>query len=58
MKFFKRLFCKHEYKTLTNLYGDAINTFHGARSIKECIHCGKWKYSGLDPDCKKVNEIF
>ena len=58
MKIFKRLFCKHEFKTITNLYGDAINRFN-ARSIAQCIHCGKAVFSGrLDPNCKKVNAYW
>lgn len=46
---------KHDYITVTNLYGDMINHFGGARSIKKCIHCGKVKYGSLDEDCKKEN---
>ena len=55
MKLFKRLFCKHRYKTITNLYGDIINTFD-CRSILECTKCGKWVKSGsLDMGCDMVN---
>lgn len=58
VKIFKRLFCNHEFKTITNLYGDAVNLFNGARSIRKCIHCGKTVFSGfLDFDCDKVNEF-
>lgn len=32
MKIFKKIFCKHEYKTFTNLYGDCMSV---------CKHCGK-----------------
>jgi len=56
MNIIKRLFCKHDFETITNLYGDAINTFNGARSIQRCRRCGKIAYGGLDPDCKRVNE--
>lgn len=59
MSLIKELFCKHEYETVTNLYGDLINHFDGARSIKMCPKCGKFIYlKKLDPNCKKVNEIF
>lgn len=54
----KRLFCKHEFKTLTNLYGDAINLFNGNRSIKQCVYCGKIKFDGrIDPNCKRINKF-
>jgi len=54
----KRLFCKHKYETTTNLYGDVINHFGGARSIRRCVHCDKsicWH--SLDPNCKEVNKF-
>lgn len=54
----KWLFCKHKFITITNLHGDMINAFDGARSIKKCKKCDKWIYSKkLDVDCKKVNFI-
>lgn len=44
-----RLTCHHEYETVTNLYGDMINTFSSGkkviRSIRVCKHCGKWSGS-------------
>ena len=55
---FKKLFCKHEFKTLTNLYGDVINHFGGARSISKCSHCGKEiKCYTLDKNCKEINKF-
>lgn len=45
--------CEHEYITITNLYGDMINNFGGARSIRKCIHCDKIEYGELDENCKK-----
>lgn len=54
----EKLFCKHEYITLTNIHGDAINQFNGARSISECVKCGKQRYNKyLDPECLNVNEF-
>ena len=57
MSIFKKLFCKHKFETITNLYGDVINYFGGARSISRCIYCGKMKYGELDPNCKEINNI-
>ena len=55
MNLFKKLFCKHEFKTLTNIHGDLINAF-GCRSIQECVKCGKCKkLNELDESCTKVN---
>lgn len=52
---FKRIFCKHNYKTITNIHGDLRNTFNCC-SIKECINCGKRKKSNeLDNNCNVVN---
>ena len=50
------LFCKHkETTTITNFYGDAINTF-GCRSWRRCEKCDKIiKSDELDPECDKVN---
>jgi acetyl-CoA carboxylase beta subunit len=57
-KLFKRLFCKHiNTKTITNIYGDAINHFN-ARSIRECTDCGKTIYHpSLDKNCKVSNKF-
>lgn len=57
MTMLKRLFCKHEYKTITNLYGDIINYSNGLRSIKECIYCNKRIKGVLDKNCKEINKI-
>lgn len=54
--------CKvHEYETITNLYGDAINMYpmkngRVTRSIRRCKHCKKIIYSPiLDLKCSIVN---
>lgn len=55
-KIFKRMFCKHEFRTLYNIHGDMINRCDGHRRMNICIKCGKEKlFGGLDPNCKKVN---
>ena len=41
----KRLFCKHEYEFVRNIYGDEINWCGGKRSIWKCKKCGKLQYS-------------
>lgn len=60
LKLIKRLTCDHEYETITNLYGDAINAFSSGkkviRSIQECSYCGKLRGSEyLDYNCKVTN---
>lgn len=63
MTLLKRFFCRnHEYETITNLHGDAINHHpmikgkYIARSVKRCKHCGRLKLSPyLDPKCNIVN---
>ena len=57
IKVIKRAFCKHHFETYTNISGDAINHFRGARSISECIYCGKTKYGKLDPNCHEINKF-
>lgn len=58
---FKRKCKIHEYETITNLYGDAINQFpmkngRVTRSIRRCKHCKKIIYSPmLDIKCDIVN---
>ena len=42
--FFKSLFCKHDYRHVRNLYGDAINRHDGKRSVWKCCKCGKLKF--------------
>ena len=56
IKFFKRLFCKHEEKfCVTTIHGDVINHLN-CRSIWECKNCGKqFNSNKLVPDCKYVN---
>ena len=40
----KKLFCKHDYITFANLYGDLINSL-GYRTVFWCKKCGKMKFS-------------
>lgn len=58
----KQLFCKnHNYKTITNFYGDAILDASCCskkiiRSLQYCTKCGKLRKSEyLDKNCKVVN---
>ena len=39
--FFKRLFCRHEYEFVRNIYGDEINHVGGYRSWWRCKKCGR-----------------
>lgn len=41
MIFFKRLFCKHEYEFVRNVYGDEIIIWDWNRSLWACKHCGR-----------------
>ncbi len=41
MSILKRLFCKHEYEWVRNIYGDEINATGGYRSVWRCAKCGK-----------------
>lgn len=54
-KWFKE--CSHNnVRTVTNIYGDAIN--YDARSIRICEDCGKIIYSDyLDQECHKINNF-
>lgn len=45
MKLFKRLFCKHDYEFVRNIYGDEIRYLGWKRSEWKCKKCGKVKYS-------------
>lgn len=45
MKLLKRLFCKHDYEFVRNIYGDAIRYLGWKRSEWKCKKCGKVKYS-------------
>ena len=44
MNILKRLFCKHDYRFVRNIYGDEIN-YLNKRSEWKCSKCGKRKYS-------------
>ena len=44
MNILKRLFCKHTYKFVRNIYGDEIRYLGWKRSIWKCSKCGKIKY--------------
>lgn len=46
MSIIKRLFCKHKYVFVRNIYGDEINLAGGNRSWWRCEKCGK---RALDP---------
>lgn len=57
--FIKRLFCKHEYITVTNLAGDHVTWFNGAKSIRKCKHCGKILYEEkADNNCSVYNNVW
>lgn len=40
----KRLFCKHDYQLVRNIYGDEINYTGYKRSIFKCSKCNKYIY--------------
>ncbi len=39
-----RLFCRHDYSWLRNIYGDEIIYTGFKRSVWKCSKCGKYKY--------------
>lgn len=41
MQFFRRLFCRHEFAFVRNIYGDEIIERGWKRSIWKCRKCGK-----------------
>lgn len=41
MRVLKRLFCRHEFEFVRNIYGDEIIERGWKRSIWRCKHCGK-----------------
>ena len=41
MSIITRLFCRHEYEFVRNIYGDEINHAGGCRSWWRCRKCGK-----------------
>lgn len=43
MSIFKRLFCKHDYQWVRNIYGDEIIYLGLKRSEWQCSKCGKIK---------------
>lgn len=50
-RFFKRLFCDHNYAWVRNIYGDMINYCGGMRSEWRCVDCGKWTLRpNLEPE--------
>lgn len=44
MNWIKRIFCKHDYEFVRNIYGDEINNGAGKRSEWRCRKCGKTIY--------------
>lgn len=44
IKFFKRLFCRHSYEHVRNIYGDEIIDAGYYRSVWKCSKCSKMKY--------------
>lgn len=57
----KQLFCKHDYVTITNFYGDMINNMSISskkiiRSVQQCRKCKKiHKSEKIDKNCHIVN---
>lgn len=43
-KFIKRLFCRHNYEHVRNIYGDEIIEVGWYRSVWKCAKCGEVKY--------------
>lgn len=41
MNFLRRLFCRHNFEFVRNLYGDQIIGWGYKRSVWKCSHCGK-----------------
>lgn len=44
MNILKRLFCKHTYTFIRNIYGDEIRYLGWKRSVWKCSKCGKINY--------------
>ena len=44
MNWIKRLFCKHQFVFVRNIYGDEINKCGGHRTLWKCSKCGKYKF--------------
>ena len=43
MNIIRRLFCKHNYEFVRNIYGDEIRLLGWKRSVWKCSKCGKIK---------------
>jgi hypothetical protein len=41
---FARLFCKHRWQWVRNIYGDEINLLDGKRSVWQCSECQQYQY--------------
>lgn len=60
----KQLFCKHQYKTITNFYYGNLNRLSNGKTMykseQECQLCGKRRYSPYhDKNCHIINyEIY
>jgi len=52
MNILKRLFCKHTYKFIRNIYGDEIRYLGWKRSIWKCSRCDKIKYLNYEESRK------
>lgn len=46
MHILKRLFCRHTYLFVRNIYGDEIIEYGWKRSVWRCKECGKYRYAG------------
>jgi hypothetical protein len=55
----KRLFCKHDYQFVRNIYGDEIITFGWKRSISKCTKCGNYKlFDNLQTEECKMGKFY
>lgn len=44
MNILRRMFCKHEWQFVCNIYGDEIIRVGYKRSVWQCSKCGKLRY--------------
>lgn len=44
MNWIERLFCKHDYAFVRNIWGDEIIACGYKRSLWKCEHCGKYQW--------------
>ena len=59
MNIIKRLFCKHDYKFVRNIYGDEIRYVGWKRSEWKCSKCGKIKLKdNLYHEVTKENNLY